>query len=48
MYGDKDGAWKREFGLDVRPGDPVTIQVVPEHITGAWQVVFTPAGPAGS
>lgn len=45
MYGDRGGAWKREFGLDLRPGNPVTIEVVPEHMTGAWQVVFSPAGP---
>ncbi|WP_189198197.1 hypothetical protein [Micromonospora fulviviridis] len=43
MYGDKDGAWKREFGLDLNRGDSVTIEIVPEHVTGAWQVVFTPA-----
>jgi hypothetical protein len=41
MYGDKDDDWKR-FGLSLRPGDSVTIDVVPEHMTGAWQVVFTP------
>ena len=41
MYGDKDGGWK-QFGLDPHPGDSVTIEVVPEHITGAWQVVFSP------
>ncbi|SCE79779.1 hypothetical protein GA0074695_1202 [Micromonospora viridifaciens] len=45
MYGDKDGGWKR-FGLGLRPGDSATIEIVPEHITGAWQVVFTP-DPAG-
>jgi hypothetical protein len=45
MYGDQDGDWKRQFGLDLRPGDPVTIEAVPEHITGAWQVVFSyPSG----
>ncbi|HEX7745300.1 MAG TPA: hypothetical protein VF462_08580 [Micromonosporaceae bacterium] len=42
-YGDQDGDWKRAFGLDLRPGASVTIEIVPEHITGAWQVVFTPA-----
>ncbi|MBM0227028.1 MULTISPECIES: hypothetical protein [Micromonospora] len=42
-FGDRRGAWKREFGLDLKPGDPVTIEIVPEHITGAWQVVFSPA-----
>jgi hypothetical protein len=46
MYGDEGGAWKRDFGLDVRPGQAVTIEIVPEHITGAWQVGFTPAGTA--
>ncbi|MFR9777207.1 hypothetical protein ACL02O_14235 [Micromonospora sp. MS34] len=40
MYGDQDGRWKRDFGLDLRPGDPVTIEIVPERITGAWQVIF--------
>ncbi|MFG3578246.1 hypothetical protein [Micromonospora chersina] len=40
MYGDEDGRWKRDFGLDLRPGDPVTIEIVPERITGAWQVIF--------
>ena len=44
MYGDKDGGWKREFGLEPRPGDAVTIEIVPEHLTGAWQVVLSPAG----
>ncbi|WP_446217947.1 hypothetical protein [Micromonospora sp. IBHARD004] len=43
MFGDRRGAWKREFGLDLNPGDSVTIEIVPEHITGAWQVVFSPA-----
>ncbi|MEU1395616.1 hypothetical protein ABZ403_06050 [Micromonospora zamorensis] len=42
MYGDKDGRWTREFGLTLRPGDPVTIEVVPEGTTGAWQIVFAP------
>jgi hypothetical protein len=44
MYGDMGGAWKHEFGLDVRPSQPVTIEVVPEHVTGAWQVVFALVG----
>ncbi|GAB3945080.1 hypothetical protein GCM10027614_36280 [Micromonospora vulcania] len=44
MYGDKDGAWKREFGLDLHPGDPVAIEIVPEYVTGAWQVVLIPDG----
>ncbi|MET8090152.1 hypothetical protein [Micromonospora sp. NPDC005220] len=44
MYGDKDAAWKREFGLDLRPGESVTIEIVPEHFTGSWQVVFVPDG----
>ncbi|MFE9956283.1 hypothetical protein [Micromonospora sp. NPDC005299] len=44
MYGDKDGAWKRDFGLDLKPGDAATIEIVPEHVTGAWQVVFSPTG----
>ncbi|MFG2106226.1 hypothetical protein [Micromonospora chersina] len=43
MFGDRNGGWKREFGLDLRPGDPVTVDVEPEHVTGAWQVVFSPA-----
>lgn len=43
MYGDKDRAWKREFGLDLNPGESVTIEIVPEHMTGDWQVVFSPA-----
>lgn len=42
MYGDSDGGWKREFGLDLHPGDSVTVEIVPEHMTGAWQVVFSP------
>ncbi|WP_158566429.1 hypothetical protein [Micromonospora craterilacus] len=47
-YGDEGGEWKREYGLDLSPGDQVTVEVVPEHITGAWQVVFTPVpGSAG-
>ena len=41
MYGDKDGDWKG-FGLGLRPGDSATVEIVPEHITGAWQVVFSP------
>ncbi len=40
MYGDRGGAWKDEFGLDPRPDDQVTIDIVPEHVTGAWQVVL--------
>lgn len=44
MYGDKDGRWKRHFGLDLHPGDSATVEVVPEHITGAWQVVLSPDG----
>ncbi|TDC39779.1 hypothetical protein E1211_03170 [Micromonospora sp. 15K316] len=40
MYGDQDGRWQREFGLNPRPGDPVSIEIVPEGVTGAWQVVF--------
>jgi hypothetical protein len=44
MYGDKDGAWKSEFGLDLRAGDSVAIEVVPRYITGDWQVVFSPDG----
>ncbi|WP_410809630.1 hypothetical protein [Micromonospora sp. 067-2] len=47
MYGDRDGGWKREFGLDLRAGDPVTVEAVPEHLTGAWQVVLTPEGVRG-
>jgi hypothetical protein len=47
MYGDQGGQWKAEFGLNLRPGQSVTVELVPEHITGAWQVVFTPAGTAG-
>ncbi|MBY8874182.1 hypothetical protein K7640_20345 [Micromonospora sp. PLK6-60] len=43
MYGDQGGGWKREFGLDPRPGDQVVVEVVPEHLTGAWQVVLSPA-----
>lgn len=39
-YGDEDGAWAREFGLSLRPGDPVTIEILPDHVTGAWTVVF--------
>ncbi|WP_406043438.1 hypothetical protein OG799_04715 [Micromonospora sp. NBC_00898] len=42
ISGDKDGTWKREFGLNLHPGDPVTIEIVPEHITEAWQVIFAP------
>ncbi|MDG4820862.1 hypothetical protein O7635_03215 [Asanoa sp. WMMD1127] len=42
MYGDREGAWRAEFGLDPRPGDEVTIEIVPEHVTGAWQVVLQP------
>ncbi|MEU3453227.1 hypothetical protein ABZ671_06450 [Micromonospora sp. NPDC006766] len=41
MYGDKDGDWSR-LGLGLHPGDSVTVEIVPEHMTGAWQVVFTP------
>ncbi|MFU8851610.1 hypothetical protein ACNAW0_11605 [Micromonospora sp. SL1-18] len=48
LYGDKDGDWKH-FGLGLRPGDSATIEIVPEHITGSWQVVFSPdrAGAGG-
>ncbi|MFC0029709.1 hypothetical protein ACFFMM_09260 [Micromonospora chaiyaphumensis] len=42
-FGDLSSGWKREFGLDLRPGDPVTIEVEPEYVTGAWQVVLSPA-----
>ncbi|MEV6815927.1 hypothetical protein [Micromonospora sp. NPDC051296] len=41
-YGDERGEWKRKHGLDLSPGDQVTVEVVPEHFTGAWQVVLTP------
>ncbi|WP_204034806.1 hypothetical protein [Micromonospora qiuiae] len=48
MYGDEGGEWKREFGIDPRRGEAVTVEVVPEHVTGAWQVVLVPAaGSAG-
>ncbi|GIF63173.1 hypothetical protein Ais01nite_12080 [Asanoa ishikariensis] len=43
MYGDQGGQWKDEFRLDPKPGDQVTIEIVPEHQTGEWQVVFRPA-----
>ena len=43
MYGDAEGQWKRDFDLDLRRGDRVSVEVVPEHVTGAWQVVLTPA-----
>ncbi|MFI7576524.1 hypothetical protein [Micromonospora sp. NPDC049497] len=42
MYGDKDQGWKSPFGLDLRPGDPVTVEIVPEHVTGPWRVVLVP------
>jgi hypothetical protein len=38
--GDKD--WPREYGLTVHPGERVTVEVVPEHVTGDWRVVFVP------
>ncbi|TCB98353.1 hypothetical protein E0H26_08170 [Micromonospora zingiberis] len=47
MFGDADGQWRRDFGVDLRRGDPVLVEVVPEHVTGAWQVVLTPA-PGGA
>ncbi len=43
MYGDTGGQWKDDFDLDLSRGDRVRIEVVPEHVTGAWQVVLTPA-----
>jgi hypothetical protein len=39
-FGDTD--WPRSFGLTVRPGERVSIEVVPEHVTGDWRVVFVP------
>ncbi|RIV39959.1 hypothetical protein [Micromonospora radicis] len=39
-YGDEDGVG-RPTG-DVDPDDPVVVEVLPEHVTGAWQVVLTP------
>ncbi|WP_327038386.1 hypothetical protein [Micromonospora maris] len=47
MYGDADGQWKRDFDLDLRRGDRVRIEVVPAQVTGAWQVVLTPAVSTG-
>ncbi|RKN50541.1 hypothetical protein [Micromonospora endolithica] len=43
MYGDKDQGWKAAFGLDPRPGEQVTVEIVPEHVTGPWRVVLVPA-----
>jgi hypothetical protein len=44
MFGDESDAWAREFGLRMKPGDRVIIEIVPEHVAGAWQVVLTPTG----
>ncbi|SNT64434.1 hypothetical protein SAMN05421812_11736 [Asanoa hainanensis] len=43
VTGDQGGQWKEPFGLDPRPGDRVTIEIVPEHQTGDWQVILKPA-----
>lgn len=43
VFGDENGGWKTEFGIDPKPGDQVTVEIVPEHLTGAWQVVLQPA-----
>jgi hypothetical protein len=40
--GDKSSDWHRQFGLNLRAGEAVSIEVVPEHTTGAWEVVFAP------
>lgn len=42
MYGDRGQGWKGPFGLDLRPDEMVTVEVVPEHVTGAWRVVLVP------
>ncbi|MFG2061093.1 hypothetical protein ACGFIK_06700 [Micromonospora sp. NPDC048871] len=47
MYGDTDGQWKSDFDLDLRRGDRVVVEVVPEHVTGAWQVVLISATSIG-
>ena len=39
---DKKDDWTKHFGLTVRAGQQVTIEIVPEYTTGAWKVVFTP------
>jgi hypothetical protein len=40
-FGDEGGGWS-SLGVDPTEGDRVTVEIVPEHITGAWQVVLTP------
>jgi hypothetical protein len=42
FYSFPDVEWPSAPGLTVRPGDPVTIEVIPEHVTGDWRVVFVP------
>lgn len=37
-------SWPSEFGLTVRPGERVTIEVIPTYVTGDWRVVFVPRG----
>ncbi|MEV0720546.1 hypothetical protein, partial [Asanoa sp. NPDC050611] len=37
------GNGKPGFGVSARPGEQVTVEVTPEHVTGAWQVVLQPA-----
>jgi hypothetical protein len=38
--GEAEGEWKTRYGLDLRPGDRVTVEIIPEHVTGPWQVVL--------
>ncbi|GIJ80615.1 hypothetical protein SAMN05443287_11571 [Micromonospora phaseoli] len=42
LQGDRDLGWKEDFGLDLNPGEQVTVEVVPEHFTGEWRVLLIP------
>jgi hypothetical protein len=46
-FGDEDGRWS-SFGFDPQAGEAVTVEIVPEHITGAWQAVLIPTAVADS
>jgi hypothetical protein len=43
--GPENGRWREDLGLDPRPGDRVTIEIVPSRFTGAWKVVLGPSDP---
>lgn len=40
-YSSMSDYWEKKYGIAPAPGDPVRITVIPERVTGDWEVIVT-------